>query len=58
MEKVTILSENITSIGNGAFLKASGTFPAVTIYVKNDAVKNVVAAATSGYSFVTIEIMP
>ena len=55
MTKLTILSENIETIEAGAFLKSSGTFPKMTIYVKNDAVKaKVEAVIASNYAEVVL----
>ena len=57
MTKITILSESLESIGSGAFLKSAGSFPNVTIYVKNETVKAMVEEATKSYKFVTIEVI-
>ena len=48
-------TENIETIEAGAFLKSSGTFPKMTIYVKNDAVKaKVEAVIASNYAEVVL----
>jgi hypothetical protein len=56
MTKLTILSETIETIGQSAFLKSSGTFPKVTIYVKNETVKEKVEANIEA-NYATVEIM-